>query len=1420
MSQIVPVVNKGRGGNHGVESVGGKGKAKLTKYIQSPSKKSNQEEHPETSDDALSDYSFDSQGSLAMELLELNDDDPEEEPEPPPELTELEKIVGFEDSSRGDLIFDGTFYGPNQMDDPYFDHEEIELLGNDLVEIDLPSEPKVSQLVSEIYTHSRQGHEDIALAKVKQEKELLRLRARKYEVYGWFSYNAGWGVVQVVAIAFFLPMLLRTLAVQYACPYVGLPAAGTIIRCPYYKMPSNYTGGRYPTFTQLQRSVPGDAYEKLRGFLLYDLDVFYTSRGLNVTSFSGPAGSVYTVSNFSTLPTFVLTQQYRRLKWLEYGNVERGNTTANNLTNSTWTTQQCIIERKVILGGEVESLFNATNETVTFKNATNSSVVCLQQNGSFEGNVSNSSNSSNISTLCRTATEEIHICTSCIKPKIIWENILWTEDFINFSSPMEYAEYPTNVSVYDSVGGLVERMPTYTNLQNRSYRGGIELVDGYEYVEADGHLNTSTTCMLTFNDWGALRDEHEIVYLPSMQWIHNPRLNYSCEPTAKKGNASYALTVPMNTTMNSTVYDIDKHSQMEIEFMVYNNSHPCDNEFECTPSAIWGLSNATNRSDASPLEAWSLNVSYPYALNLTDVTVEFLVNSSNKHLIRNENVNVRQEEFGMFYLTVKPEKWRFGSSTITVEIKGAEPFNCSNLNSTNSSLCNTTGFHQNKTSASTLSNTLESERNGSSLRNLTFNLTHFRLETAGLRFSFTVRVNETVCGHFVDFWVWRIRAVDYPQHVFFVSFLAQLVVGLLFGAAGDYCCLRRLGLFAFSGFGSFCLLTFYFWTRPQDYLYAGIATVVLVASFGTAAVYHNAYLTRLVQADLPLNKLLETMNYLSDLIPFNQQYDEMVDRVSSQAFRLVYGFGAFGLFASYMYIAWSQYVSGVWDMSISLFDFLLNRLKYTQLCLVEPSVNDMSMILAFCGCWMGFFVLVNSSLSWTRWGVRCNKMPIWANILPPVSWMAFSIFKQGQMYYREDEWKLLKQSWKVLLLIFMAFFCTNALTFTTTVLVNSEFHVNDQLPEDSVLKISHFFRMILLTWVLTISSWLGLRCFKKLQVTFEMLHIDAFMFATALFQFFMLYALFANFAELPFGLKFVEEAYALTFFHGLWNGPLYAYGRSAFMKVVPAGFDAQFFTLYQSATGVNGNSWLGAKMVDNEFQATGTVRLMYLFLFLFVMCINCTFCCACLSVEHGKRAARALTRVVRQRKFAKSWKHLRQQVKNRHENAAVSVWQLPDLIHCMHRQVNFVDAIDKFALLHPKCSRRNVVKKAKKICRREIQDPTPFFMFQKNKRPRVEPKFPFMSHIEINQKLYKMWEKTDEEERAVFAQKAEAEAGNDRLRYYVKRNVLWQARYSFELKKLPEFAPHAIQIQRIARGFLCRKNVKPIPSVALEIVSA
>ena len=79
--------------------------------------------------------------------------------------------------------------------------------------------------------------------------------------------------------------------------------------------------------------------------------------------------------------------------------------------------------------------------------------------------------------------------------------------------------------------------------------------------------------------------------------------------------------------------------------------------------------------------------------------------------------------------------------------------------------------------------------------------------------------------------------------------------------------------------------------------------------------------------------------------------------------------------------------------------------------------------------------------------------------------------------------------------------------------------------------------------------------------------------------------------------------------------------------------------------------------------------------------------------------------------------------------------------------------------------------------------------------------------------------KADEEERKTFEIKAEAEAGNDRLRYYVKPDVLWNARYTFELKKLPDFHPNAVEIQRIARGYLTRKNMHSTQSNELEIIS-
>ena len=74
---------------------------------------------------------------------------------------------------------------------------------------------------------------------------------------------------------------------------------------------------------------------------------------------------------------------------------------------------------------------------------------------------------------------------------------------------------------------------------------------------------------------------------------------------------------------------------------------------------------------------------------------------------------------------------------------------------------------------------------------------------------------------------------------------------------------------------------------------------------------------------------------------------------------------------------------------------------------------------------------------------------------------------------------------------------------------------------------SEFFRTILLATILAASSWFGLKVMNKFQTKVFLLHIDMVMLSTGLFQSLMLYALFVNASGLVFGLKSVEEVYAL-----------------------------------------------------------------------------------------------------------------------------------------------------------------------------------------------------------------------------------------------------------------------------------------------------
>ena len=83
-----------------------------------------------------------------------------------------------------------------------------------------------------------------------------------------------------------------------------------------------------------------------------------------------------------------------------------------------------------------------------------------------------------------------------------------------------------------------------------------------------------------------------------------------------------------NVTFNSTVYDTDEHATLELEFVIYNNSHPCNTVMNCTPEAIFSISEPRNYSDTSGMQAWREdNISFPYALNLSHVEINVSVTS-------------------------------------------------------------------------------------------------------------------------------------------------------------------------------------------------------------------------------------------------------------------------------------------------------------------------------------------------------------------------------------------------------------------------------------------------------------------------------------------------------------------------------------------------------------------------------------------------------------------------------------------------------------------------------------------------------------------------------------------------------------------------------------------------------------------------
>ena len=112
-------------------------------------------------------------------------------------------------------------------------------------------------------------------------------------------------------------------------------------------------------------------------------------------------------------------------------------------------------------------------------------------------------------------------------------------------------------------------------------------------------------------------------------------------------------------------------------------------------------------------------------------------------------------------------------------------------------------------------------------------------------------------------------------------------------------------------------------------------------------------------------------------------------------------------------------------------------------------------------------------------------------------------------------------------------------------------------------------------------------------------HIDMFMSGAIIFQLVTVYGILQD-LSLPFGLKIIEELIPYLSLQSFSKSMFEAYGRTWYMSIIPAGYDAQFFTLYQNVVGI-GHSWVGSLWVDFIFQENGSAFVMNIILFLFVM---------------------------------------------------------------------------------------------------------------------------------------------------------------------------------------------------------------------------
>ena len=455
--------------------------------------------------------------------------------------------------------------------------------------------------------------------------------------------------------------------------------------------------------------------------------------------------------------------------------------------------------------------------------------------------------------------------------------------------------------------------------------------------------------------------------------------------------------------------------------------------------------------------------------------------------------------------------------------------------------------------------------------------------------TFAVRVNKTEgdCYGEVEFLGMQIRSYTYSSTIVSMSVVFQGVAFISLSALGDFGANRKRILIATCTAGA--ILCMLFLATPSfsvenQYAYTGVITIAANVVFGLSIIMYNAYLPFLTLAHPEMKKLAETTKNPKLLLG---KYVELEDTLS------------------HMGMMWG-YIGGVLGLIVSF-----------TVVIFESSYMGLYIVCALMGLWwLGFAFPAFCNIE-TRPG---PPFPNSYGKFGVFGWVAYSWF---DMYAILAHARTLPQTWRFLLCFFLYSDTYSTIGSIGILFAKQEFQL-DLVPYLMALAtLSPLFAAVgnyaQCKWEHGQPAlWMPKRVVAKMATWTQ---IDWVKFNMVMLIGICAWGCLGLIPGMPIGMTNWWELFVFVFFYGFALGPIQAYSRTLLAELTPPGMEAEFFGLFELTD--KGSSWVGPLMCAVLFEATGSMRSGFVYLFL-IQLLPLYVLHKHVDVEAGQKEARSM----------------------------------------------------------------------------------------------------------------------------------------------------------------------------------------------------